>query len=319
MIRFDGRVAIVTGAGRGIGREHAILLGERGASVVVDDISGTHADETVQTIVANGGTAVAVHETCATPEGGQKIVQRALDEFGTVDVVIHNAGSVDVDLFEDLTPDRIRAQVDVHLLGGFWVTQPAWRIMKNKRYGRVVLTGSSTGMFSHGGFTNYAASKAGLYGLMKSLAFEGRNYGICVNLLMPGATTTIMDETYQRFEDFSEFSFGPDAPDSSALFADESRWRPHLPAQAAAYLASEECTITGEAFSAWVGRYARCFVGLAEGWTAPSTEEATPEAVRDHFEEIRDLEDHIVPQWTCDESAQLIESLAKHTTISTSH
>ena len=168
-IRFDGRVAIVTGAGGGLGREHALLLAARGAKVVVNDL---------------GGVAVADGNPVATPEGGQAIVDTALEAFGRVDVVINNAGILRDKAFHNLTPELLDPVLDVHLKGAFHVTRPAWARMREAGYGRVLLTASNAGILGNFGQSNYGAAKMGLVGLARVLAKEGARYGIkvCVNL-----------------------------------------------------------------------------------------------------------------------------------------
>jgi NAD(P)-dependent dehydrogenase (short-subunit alcohol dehydrogenase family) len=192
-IDFDGQVVIVTGGGRGIGRAYCLDLGARGARVVVADISAVDADAVVEKISGAGGIALAAHYDVATKVGGEQIVQAALDHFGRLDAVINNAGILRNGYFEDLTEGQIESVFAVHLKGAFFGTQPAWRVMKQRGYGRLVMTSSTSGIFSHQGLSNYAAAKAGLYGLTKALAFEGRPFGIMVNAVLPTATSMIQE------------------------------------------------------------------------------------------------------------------------------
>jgi len=186
-IRFDGRVAIVTGAGGGLGREHALLLAARGAKVVVNDLGGAvdgsggsagPAERTAKEIEELGGVAVADASTVATPEGGQAVVDTAMEAFGRVDVVINNAGILRDKAFHNLTPELLDPVLDVHLKGAFHVTRPAWARMREAGYGRVLLTASNAGILGNFGQSNYGAAKMGLVGLARVLAQEGARYGI---------------------------------------------------------------------------------------------------------------------------------------------
>ena len=182
---LENQVAIVTGGGRNLGRSYCLELAANGAAVVVGDVSREHADEVVAEIEAAGGRAAAAYESVATEAGGRALTELAVDRFGTVDIVINNAGILANNLFEDMTIYQLDALLDVHLRGAFFVTQPAWRLMKAKGYGRVLMISSAAGMFSRQGSPNYATAKAGLYGLCKALAFEGQDFGVNVNVLLP--------------------------------------------------------------------------------------------------------------------------------------
>ena len=304
-IRYDGDVAVITGAGRGIGRAHALELAARGARVLVNDVDAAAADAVVAEIEAAGGTAAAAHDSVATPEGGAAIVAAAVDRFGTVDVVVNNAAIVRNGYFEDLTVVDIDAVLDVAVRGAFFVTQPAWRIMKAKGYGRVVLTGSGTGMFAHQGAANYAAAKAAVYGLMKALAFEGAEHGIRVNLLLPLAYTGIAADS--PIPDFARYR-AQHIPAGTDVDAPE-RATPAINAHVLGYLASRDCTVNGEAISVCRSRYGRLFVGVADGWLPPDPAAVDADAVAGHLDEIRDLAGFTVPSSYYDEMASVTRRL----------
>ena len=192
-IRFDGQVAIVTGAGSGLGRTYAVELASRGASVVCNDIVGRAAAETADEIVQRGGSAVPESTSVATPGGGDAVVRAAIDTFGSVDIVINNAGQLRNGAFEDLSVDDIHEVLATHLGGAFYVTQPAYRHMKTAGYGRIVFTSSSAGLFGSPWQANYAAAKAGVVGLCNVVALEGAPHGIKANAVMPMALTGIGD------------------------------------------------------------------------------------------------------------------------------
>jgi NAD(P)-dependent dehydrogenase (short-subunit alcohol dehydrogenase family) len=293
-IRFDGRVAIVTGAGGGLGREHALLLAARGAKVVVNDLGGAvdgtggsagPAERTAKEIEELGGVAVADANTVATPQGGQAIVDTAMEAFGRVDVVINNAGILRDKAFHNLTPELLDPVLDVHLKGAFHVTRPAWARMREAGYGRVLLTASNAGILGNFGQSNYGAAKMGLVGLARVLAQEGARYGIKVNVLAPIARTRMTEEL-----------LGPLAP----------KLDPRLVAPVAAWLVHEDCPVTGEVYSAGGGRVARFFVGLTDGYANP---ELTPEDVRDNLDRIRDETGYTVPTGVADEIGQLASRL----------
>jgi NAD(P)-dependent dehydrogenase (short-subunit alcohol dehydrogenase family) len=293
-VTFDGKVAIVTGAGGGLGRSHALLLADRGAKVVVNDLGGTAAgvgaDETaaervVAEITAGGGTAVANHDSVATPEGGRSIVQTAVDAFGTVDIVVNNAGFLRDQSFAKMTDENIDAIIDVHLKGAFYVSRPAFAQMKEQGYGRFVHTTSAAGLFGNFGQANYAGAKMGLVGLSSVLAIEGARAGIRSNVIAPLAKTRLTEELMGG--DMADL-LGPDQV--SGLVA---------------YLCSEGCEPTHEVFSVGGGRIARVFVGLGPGWIAGRGVSPTPEEVAEHLEQIRATDPYTVPQQATDEMAAL--------------
>src|SRR5215217_8169404 len=203
-IGFDNRVAIITGAGGGLGREHALLLASRGAQIVINDLGGTvdgsgegnegPAHTTAKEIEDLGGVAVADTNSVATPEGGEAIVQTALDAFGKVDIVINNAGILRDKAFHNMEPAMVDAVIDVHLRGAFHVTQPAWVHMREQSYGRVVNTSSNSGILGNFGQSNYGAAKMGLVGFTRVLAAEGARYNIKANAIAPVAKTRMTED-----------------------------------------------------------------------------------------------------------------------------
>jgi NAD(P)-dependent dehydrogenase (short-subunit alcohol dehydrogenase family) len=291
---FDGKVAIVTGAGGGLGREHALLLAARGARVVVNDQGGSvHGDgadrgpaEAVATQIRDlGGEAVAEGSSVATPEGGQAIVDAALEAFGRVDIVVNNAGILRDKAFHNLTPELLDPVIDVHLRGAFHVTRPAWIAMREQGYGRVVNTSSNSGILGNFGQSNYGAAKMGLVGFTRVLAAEGAKYNIKVNAIAPLARTRMTEEL---------------------LGAAAEKLEPALVSPVVAYLAHEDVPVTGEVYSVGGGRVARFFIGMTHGYTNPSL---TVEDVRDHFGEIRDESGYTVPAGPADEFKALVEAL----------
>ncbi|QFG24652.1 SDR family NAD(P)-dependent oxidoreductase [Actinomadura sp. WMMB 499] len=288
-VDFADRVVIVTGAGNGIGRAHAFMLAEHGARVVVNDLGGTvagagssgAAEEVAREIRGLGGTAVASTDSVATAEGGAALVRRAVDEFGRVDAVIHNAGILRDRSFGKMTDDDVTAVLDVHLGGAFNVLRPAWPHMTERRYGRIVLTTSSSGLLGTFGQANYAAAKAGLVGLMNVLALEGARHGILVNALSPTAATRMTEGLLGDLAD---------------------RFDPRHVAAVATYLASERCDLNGEILTVGGGRVGRIFVGVTPGWYS-GPEPAAPAGIAAAIGEIRALDDHIVPQSGQDEVA----------------
>jgi NAD(P)-dependent dehydrogenase (short-subunit alcohol dehydrogenase family) len=288
-IRFDGRVAVITGAGGGLGRTYALELGKRGAKVVVNDLGGktdgtgashSMADQVVDEIKKGGGQALANYDSVSTPEGGEAIIRSAVDAFGKVDIVINNAGVLRDKTFAKLTPEDLGVVIDVHLKGAFYVSQPAFRIMKENGYGRFIFTSSAAGIFGNFGQTNYGAAKMGLVGLMHVLAVEGQKYNIRSNAIAPTARTRMTEEL-----------LGPLAP-----LLDPEAVTPLV-----VYLASERCELTHEVFSVGGGRFARIFVGLTPGWVAPASSKPSAEDVEAHIDVIRNPEGYIIPENITDE------------------
>ena len=289
---YDGKVAIITGAGGGLGREHALLLASRGARVVVNDLGGSVTGEggdagpahtVAKEIEDAGGIAVADTNSVSTPEGGEAIVQTAIDNYGRVDIVINNAGILRDKTFHNMTPEFLEPVLDVHLKGAFFVTRPAWIKMREQGYGRVINTSSNSGVLGNFGQSNYGAAKMGLVGFTRVLAAEGAKYNIKVNAICPVARTRMTEEL-----------LGPLA----------EKLDPKLVTPIVAWLAHEGCPVSGEIYSAAGGRIARFFIGLTEGYYNANL---TLEDVRDNFEQIRNEEGYIVPSGPGDEFGQLLK------------
>ena len=279
-LRFDGRVAIITGAGGGLGRAHALDLARRGACVVVNDLGGsldgtgsstTAAGRVVDEIVARGGQAVANHDTVASAEGGRSIVDAALAAFGRVDILVNNAGILRDKAFHAMDAEMIDAVVDVHLKGALYVSQPAFRLMRAQGYGRIINTSSASGLFGNFGQANYGAAKAGLAGLTRVLALEGADHGIMVNAIAPIASTRM---TVDLLGELAE------------------KVTPESVSPVVTYLAHEDCTVNGNVYSVAGGRVAQIFVVETGGALLP---ELTAEAVRDHLSLIEDTHAYHVP------------------------
>lgn len=259
-MRFDGRVAIISGAGRGLGRAYALLLAARGAKVVVNDngsaiLGGDHdtgpAAEVVAEITAAGGTALANTDSVATPEGAAAIVQAAIDAYGRADIVIHNAGNVRRGAVHEMSVEDYHAVLDVHLHGGFYLARAAIPHMRAHGFGRFVLTSSIGGFYGNANIVNYAVSKAGMMGLSRAIAVENAAYGIHSNLILPGAVTRLS-------EGIDTSAFPPMEPDKVAPMV--------------AWLVHEDCPANGEIYTAIAGRMAKLEVvetvgAWREEWT----------------------------------------------------
>jgi NAD(P)-dependent dehydrogenase (short-subunit alcohol dehydrogenase family) len=296
---FDGKVAIVTGAGGGLGRAHAKLLASRGALVVVNDLGGaldgsgasaTPAEQVVAEIEAAGGVAVADAHSVGTPDGGEAIVQTAVDTYGRVDIVVNNAGILRDRAFHNMDDEMIDAVVTVHLKGAFHVTRPAWRLMREQGYGRVVNTASSAGILGNFGQANYGAAKMGLVGLTNVLAIEGERYNIKANAISPIAGTRMTAEVLGRLNELLD---------------------PELVSPVVAFLAHEDCPVSGNVYSVGGGRVVRFFVGMTEGYRELDRA-LTPEDVRDHFAEIDDTATFTVPWQATDETMLVRDMLRAH-------
>jgi NAD(P)-dependent dehydrogenase (short-subunit alcohol dehydrogenase family) len=296
-IRFDGRVAVITGAGGGLGKTYALELARRGAAVVVNDLGGSSdgrggsssmADATVKEIIEAGGKAAANYDSVATPEGGKAIIQTALDNFGKVDILVNNAGILRDKSFLKLEPKDLEAILDVHLKGAFFVTQPAFASMKENGYGRIVMASSGAGIFGNFGQTNYGAAKMGLVGLMNVLSVEGAKYNIKVNTIAPVATTRLTQELFGGLADALD---------------------PTFVTPLVVYLCSEKCELTHEIFDVGGGRYARIFIGMGKGWMAPKGKKPTADDIFDYIDVIRDVKEHVIPASIAEETGAIIEAL----------
>jgi NAD(P)-dependent dehydrogenase (short-subunit alcohol dehydrogenase family) len=311
-IRFDDRVAVVTGAGNGLGRDYALALAARGAAVVVNDLGGSGsghgashsaADAVVAEIVAAGGRAVASHDSVATRAGGAAIIEAAMDSWGRVDAVINNAGFLRNKAFDELTDDEIDPIFDVHLKGAFHVSQPAFKIMKRQRYGRLLFTASASGVFGSPLQSNYGAAKAGLVGLTHCVALEGEEHGILANALLPVSHSRLVFEMSEEWAVKVKIS-----PDMALL---GSRGTPPFVTPMVLYLTSERCTATRHIYSASGGRYARAFIGVGEGWMVPDKTPPSAEDIERHFAQIGSDAGYYVPRSVADEFTPVLEKLKR--------
>lgn len=284
---FEGRVAVVTGAGRGIGRAHARLLAERGAKVVVNDLGGSMegdgsdagpAQKVVGEITVAGGTAVADTNDVSTSAGGQAIVDTALEHFGRIDIVVNNAGIIRWAGLPEVDAENLERHLAVHLVGSFNTLRAAWPHFVEQQYGRVVLT-TSSGMFGLDNNLSYAAAKAGTVGLARSAKLAGAPHGIKVNLIAPAAMTRMG---------------GGEQPDD----AQPVPGQPYMPSEAVApmvaYLAHENCPVSGEIYTAGAGRFARLFIASTEGYACPGGP-VTVEDVAGNWDTINDEKGYYVP------------------------
>ena len=297
-LRFDGRVAIITGAGGGLGRSHALELARRGAKVLVNDLGGavdgsgssmSAADRVVDEITALGGIAAPNHDSVATAEGGRAIVQGAVDAFGRVDILVNNAGILRDKAFHKMDDAMIESVIDVHLKGALYVSQPAYRLMREQGYGRIVNTSSASGLFGNFGQANYGAAKAGLAGLTRVLALEGASHGIKVNAIAPIAATRMTAEILGTLADKV-------SPDSVSPLV--------------AYLAHEECSVSGHIYSVAGGRIARIFVAETHGVVLGKN---TPEEIQAKLSliDVMDGERYHLPSSLEDETTIIAKALSE--------
>jgi NAD(P)-dependent dehydrogenase (short-subunit alcohol dehydrogenase family) len=291
MIEFTGQAVIVTGAGRGLGRLYAIELARRGASVVVNDLGGSMhgsgadpnvAERVVAEIVRAGGVAVASYDSVDSPEGGAAIVRTAVETFGRLDAVVSNAGIFNSVPFEELSADDWRQMISVHLDGAFYLSQPAYRVMKSQDYGRFVFISSSGGMFGQPLEAHYAAAKAGLVGLANVIAIEGAAHGIRANTVLPFGFSRMVTETVGDPKALEETGF-------------LKVIRPELVVPIVVFLASRACELSHHNYSACAGRFARVFVGLGDGWLAGAESDPTADEIASHIAEISATEPFSVP------------------------
>ncbi|MEZ5742622.1 MAG: SDR family NAD(P)-dependent oxidoreductase [Sphingomonadaceae bacterium] len=291
-VSFEGRVAIVTGAGGGIGREHALEIARRGGAVLVNDLGGdvggrggsaSMAQQVVDEIREGGGTAVANHDSVATTEGCEGMVAQAIGEFGRLDALINNAGIMRNTSIEETSDEDWDAVIATHLTGSFKMTRAAWPHMRKAGYGRIVYTASSAGLFGNPFCGAYGAAKAGIAGLMNWAALEGSEHGILANALMPNALTRM---AMQAGADWAE-RMPEMAMEMSAGIGNSMN--PEFNTPLAVYLASEACTDTQGLWSQCLGRFARAFVGVGHGWQAQRQSAPSAEDVAAHWQEIADL------------------------------
>jgi NAD(P)-dependent dehydrogenase (short-subunit alcohol dehydrogenase family) len=306
MIDFSRQAVIVTGAGRGLGRLYALELARRGASVVVNDVGGdmqghgsdqSVADQVVKEIEQSGGAAVACTESVATPEGGEAIVGTAVERFGRLDAVVSNAGIFDTDPFDELSVDRWRRMLNVHLDGTFFLSQPAYKFMKERGGGRFVFIASSAGAFGQPNSAHYAAAKAGILGLANVIAIDGAPHGILANTVLPFGYSRMVTETVGDRDEL-----GDDVPFLRAI-------EPELVVPMVVFLASRACGFTHQNFSACAGRFARVFVGLGDGWVASPDAPPSADDIEAHLAEVAATEPFTVPDSIFDEVAQICERL----------
>jgi NAD(P)-dependent dehydrogenase (short-subunit alcohol dehydrogenase family) len=280
-IRFDGQVAVITGAGRGLGKVYALELAKRGAKIVVNDLGGgtdgmdegarNAADDVVAEIKAAGGEAVANYDSVTAPEGGSNIIQTAVDHFGRVDILINNAGILRDKTFAKMEPEMWYGIQDVHLYGAYNVTRPAFLIMKEQGYGRIVLTTSAAGLFGNYGQTNYSAAKMGLIGFMNTLKLEGEKHDIKVNTISPIATTRLTKDLLP-----------PDLVDDL---------KPEMVTPIVLYLCAEQCPSSGGVYQAGLKLFNRAALVSGPGFRFdPQDEELSPEAVAAQWSQITSLE-----------------------------
>ncbi len=285
-LRYDGKVAIVTGGGNGLGKSHALFLASRGAKVVVNDLGGntdgtgegkSAAQTVVDEIKAAGGEAVPNFDSVATVESAQAVVQTAIDNYGQLDILVNNAGILRDKSFKNMTTDSYQLVIDVHLMGTVWMCKAAWPIMyEQQQYGRIVNT-TSAASFGNFGQTNYSAAKAGITGFSKSLAQEGSKKNIKVNVLAPMARTRMTEDL-----------MGPMA----------KNLHPELVTPVVGYFAHEDCAVSGEVFSAGGGRVGRIYWGVTPGIFK---EKISPEDIQAQLKEIMNTDEAVVANTPADE------------------
>ncbi len=277
-IRFDGRVAVVTGAGGGLGRAHALLLASRGAKVVVNDLGGARdgtgasssmADKVVDEIRAAGGEAAPDYNGVDTTEGGEAIVRTALDAYGKVDILINNAGILRDRAFHNMTEEDWDKVLAVHLNGAYNVTRPAFIVMRQNSYGRIIFTTSAAGLYGNFGQTNYSAAKLALVGMMNTLKLEGAKYNITANTIAPLAasrlTADIMPPTVLE------------------------KLKPELVSPIVAYLCSEDCQESGSVFTAGGGYFGRAAIVESKGVFLDNERVPSIEEIRESLKKITDM------------------------------
>jgi NAD(P)-dependent dehydrogenase (short-subunit alcohol dehydrogenase family) len=306
-ISLDGRAAIVTGSGGGLGRSYALSLAARGASVLVNDIgvtpdgrepSPTPAETVVAEIEATGGSAVPNFDSVATRTGAEAIVSAALDAFGRVDAVVNNAGVFLGGDLGALEQDQVDGMLNTHLLGSLWLTNAVFPHMRAQQFGRCVFITSANAVFGSTGGVMYGVVKTGMIGLMHAAASTGAPDGILANAVAPVGKTRLGEQ----MDSIPPEQLPPEARrmhGATANYGDSGG--PDFVAPLVAYLCSPACTVTQEAFSAVAGRYARIFTGVTAGWWGPRDRPPTLEEIDQHFAEIENQEGYQVPQSVTDE------------------
>lgn len=312
-LRFDDQVAVVTGAGGGLGKQYASLLAACGARVVVNDIGGSVTGDGSSTQAAQaaaleirdkGGEAVADSHSVTSPQGGQATIDTALDAWGRVDILINNAGIVGDAPFQDMTAERFEPLLDVHLRGAFHVTRPAWKVMREQGYGRILNTTSAAGLLGNAGMSNYGSAKTGLLGFTRVLAAEGADHNIKVNAVAPIAYTRMLTHSID--------GAAPPADAAAQAVLDEltnqylKKLDPALVAPVVAFLTHRDCPVTGEVYTTGAGHVSRFFIGRTKGFYSPGL---SIEDVRDHLAPIRDEAGYTVPGGPADEMAELFATL----------
>lgn len=297
-LSLDDRVVIVTGAGGGLGRSHALLFAARGARVVVNDLGGSTqgeganasaADQVVQAIRAAGGQAVANHDSVSD---GARLVEQALDCFGRVDVVVNNAGILRDKSFHKMEAADWDAVYRVHVEGAYKVTHAAWPHLREQNWGRVIFTASTSGIYGNFGQANYGMAKLGLYGLTRTLALEGRRHGVLVNAIAPTGATRMTEGLIplQVFE----------------------RLRPELVSPLVVYLGSDQCQDSGQLYEVgggWIGQV-RWQRSLGVGFDPEAG--FTPEQVAAHWSQVGDFTDAVHPEDNVQALAQMMANLQRY-------
>ncbi|MBT7085488.1 MAG: SDR family oxidoreductase [Desulfobacterales bacterium] len=299
-VRFDGKVAIVTGAGGGLGRSHALTLASKGAKVVVNDLGGTMdgsgsgsamADKVVDEIKASGGEAVANYDGVDTVEGGKNIVKTAIDAFGKVDILINNAGILRDKTFAKMDEQNWDMVVGVHMKGAYCVTYAAWPYMRENAYGRIVLTASGAGLFGNFGQANYGAAKSAMLGFMNVLKLEGAKYNIKTNTIAPIATSRM-----------TESLMPPEIHD---------KLKPEFVTPLVAYLCSEDCEETGGIYTVGGGHFARIALMECPGYTQAVDKEITVDDIKNNFASINSIENMKYYASLADENVDIMAKIMK--------
>ena len=286
---FDGRVAVITGAGRGIGRAYALLLAERDASVVVNDLGGTMegdgtdpepARSVAGEIVEAGGKAIPETSDVSTVDGGQALINAARDAFGRIDIVINNAGNIRWGGLPEADAENLESHLSVHVGGSFNTVRAAWPHMVAQGYGRIVMT-TSSGMFGLVDNLGYATAKAAVIGMTRSLKVAGARHGIKVNLIAPSASTRMGAHPSDGLDSLKQ--------------PPPKQMEPGLVAPMVAFLAHEACEVSGEIYLAGAGRFARVFIAATQGYVPALPEESTIEDIAEHWSNINDESGYYVP------------------------